>query len=68
VNVNDLYQLWLANGRDELAEHVSRTQQGYDRLVHKDSIYGRSIKAILDLHIQMLAVWDAAPKTLPANA
>ena len=67
MEVNDLYLLWLAKGHDELAEHVFRTQAGYDRLIHKDSTYGRSIKAILDLHIQILAVWDAAPQTLTPN-
>jgi hypothetical protein len=68
MGVDDLYPLWLANGHDELAEHVYRLQQGYDKLVHKDSVYGRSLKAILDLRIQMLAVWDAAPKALsPAS-
>ena len=41
-------------------------QYGYNKLVHKESTYGRSVKAILDLRIQMLAVWDSAPQTLPS--
>jgi hypothetical protein len=67
MNVNDLYPLWIANGRDDLSEHVDRQRAAYEKLAHKDSVYGRSIKAIIDLRVQMLAVWDAAPKTLPDN-
>ena len=67
MSVDDLYQLWVNEGRDEAAEHVDRMQRGYDRLVHKDSTYGRSIKAMLDLRIQMLEIWDAAPRQLESK-
>lgn len=68
MKVADLYPLWIRQGHDELAAHVERMQKSYDCLTHKDGAYGRSIKAILDLRIQMLAVWDAAPKELASVA
>lgn len=64
MSVDDLYPLWLQQGRDEIEEHVQRMQRGYDSIVHKDSTYGRSVKAMLDLRIKLLTVWDSAPKVL----
>lgn len=64
MKTEDLYPFWIAQGRDELQEHVDRMQRGYDRLVHKDSTYGRSVKAMLDLRVRLLATWDAAPRQL----
>lgn len=66
--IDDLYPLWLKQGCATLQADVNRLQRGYDSLEHKDSIYGRSMKAILDLRIQLLAVWDAAPRELALAA
>lgn len=67
MRVEDIYQIWLNQGRDELEEHVDRMQRGYDRLVHKDSTYGRSVKAMLDLRIRLLETWNEAPRQLDPN-
>lgn len=65
--MTDLYKLWLKNDREELAGRVKAMQHAYDCLKNKDNLYGRSLKAILDLRIQALAVFDAAPSELLAG-
>jgi hypothetical protein len=67
MTTEDLYPLWIAQGRDELQEHVDRMQRGYDSLVHKNSTYGHSVKAILDLRVRLLETWDAAPRQLESQ-
>lgn len=66
--MTDLYSLWLKNDRAELAGRVRAMQRAYDCLKNKDNLHARSLKAILDLRIQSLAVLDAAPRELPAAA
>ena len=65
MSPDDLYQLWINQARDEAEEYVQRAQEGYDRIVHKDSIYGRSLKAMLDLRKKQLEMWKDAPSVLP---
>lgn len=65
MTVDDIYPLWLEQGRSKLAKEVEEMQTCHDRLLHKESVYGRSVKAVLDLRVQMLALWDSAPNTLP---
>jgi len=57
MGVDDLLPLWMSQAREEAEEHVQRMRAGYEGLVHKDSTYGQSIKAMLDVREEILALW-----------
>ena len=57
MSVDELLPLWMSHARDEAEKRVKNMRGSYESLVNKDSTYGKSIKAMLDVHEEILALW-----------
>jgi len=66
--MSKVYEVSVKDYRREAHKRVALCHRSYDRLGDKTTTYARSIKALMDVHERVAAMWDGVPNTLPNNA
>ena len=63
--MSKVYTVSVKDYRREAHKRVALCHRSYDRLGDKTTTYARSIKALLDVHERVAALWDSVPNELP---
>ena len=61
-----VYSASLKDAKRSLKKQISQSEAAYNSLQNKDSNYARAIRAITDLNIKALEVYESAPNELEA--
>ena len=64
MSADDLYQIWRRNAIEKARQAVRIANSSFAALEEKGSVYGRSIEAMRDMHLQALAVYESSPEQL----
>lgn len=62
--IKELWPMWLKGARREAFGKWRAAQDAYERLEHKDTVYGLSVKAVADVRRAMLDAACAFPDAI----
>lgn len=60
----DVYRASLKADRLDVRKKLDSAMEAYNLLSNKDSECARSIKALYDIHVKVMDIYDESPKAL----